>query len=29
MATANPDAPAGMTPLTWLEGASGIDSYQP
>jgi len=29
MATANPDAPAGMTPLTWLDGASGIDSYQP
>jgi hypothetical protein len=29
MATANPDAPAGMTALTWLEGASGIDSYRP
>ncbi len=29
MAVANPDATAGMTPLTWLEGASGVDSYQP
>lgn len=29
MSTANPAAPAGLTPLTWPEGAAGIEDYLP
>ncbi len=29
MSTANPAAPTGLTPLTWPEGAAGIEDYQP
>lgn len=29
MSTANPAAPAGLRPLTWLESAAGIEDYLP
>jgi hypothetical protein len=29
MSTADPGAPAGVTPLTWLQAASGIEDYVP
>jgi hypothetical protein len=29
MSTADPSAPAGLRPLTWLQAASGIEDYVP
>jgi hypothetical protein len=29
MSTADPAAPSGVKPLTWLEAAADIEDYQP
>jgi hypothetical protein len=29
MSTADPSAPAGLRPLTWLQAAPGIEDYVP